>query len=100
MLDQRIYLVLNTKLDIWTLYFTDFITHKLNLVGPGLSPVQGRDNLAQQFWDRVYIQLQGYQLSDRLIELHCCVRNSDVVLARMATILYPMMNIQKVRALL
>lgn len=97
--DQRVYHIVNaisSNPDIWELYFTDFITHKLNLVRPDLSPDQG--NLVQQFWDSAYIILQGCALPQRLAELHCCARKADVTLAQTATILYPMTNIQKVRA--
>lgn len=79
---------------LWKDYFSDFIRHKLELVGPDSS---AEENIAQQVWCTYFQELHNTEMPRRLIELHCYASIYHVSLARMATILHPLSKIDRVR---
>lgn len=83
---------------LWKHYFTDFISHKLKLVGPDQNDPQ-EDNIAQQVWHTYFEQLHESEMPQRLVALHCYASIYHVYLAKMAIILHPLSKIERVRRL-
>ena len=85
---------------LWEHYFTDFITHKLKLVGPDPYPNLYNDtqddDIAQKVWHTYFEQLHKREMPQRLVELHCYANIYHVYLAKMAIILHPLEKIERV----
>ena len=82
---------------IWQCYFTDFISHKLDLLHPTLhKPLQ--EDIAHQLLHAYFEQLHSCEMPQRLVELHCSASLKQLSLARMVThILCPLRKIKEVR---
>ena len=76
--------------DLWQRYFDDFLLHKLRLGG-----LRG-EAISQRILHVFFGQLHEQGVIVRMVSLHCYIRIYQLNLAKMATILRPLNQIQQV----
>ncbi len=81
--------------DLWHCYFTDYLIHKLKLVGKGHAPCEG--DIVQKIFHTYFEQLHSYEALHKIVELHCYLNVYHLAMAPMAVILRPLSEMQKVR---
>ena len=82
--------------DLWHCYFTDFLTHKLKLVGKGHAP-SGEGDIVQKIFHAYFEQLHSYEALHKIVELHSYMSVYHLAMSSMAVILRPLSEMQKVR---
>jgi len=76
--------------DLWQRYFNDFLLHKLRLGG-----LRG-EAISQQILYVFFGQLHEQGAMIRMVSLHCYIHIYHLKLAKMATVLRPLNQIQQV----
>ncbi len=77
---------------LWQHYFSDFTLRKLHLE----SGVEGESGITEQILICYFGQLHQQETVSRIVTLHAYIRVYQLDLARMATVLRPLNEIQKV----